>query len=158
MFGHKAKTCFYTGIFGRLKAYFGTVETQKRGSLHFHCIVWVEGVTPDSVHKFIQDPKQKLRFQHWLESVVAESMPDKPTIRTEPAGCYLCPDPDQEDFDFNFQRYLSDVVMTSNIHTHRSTCYKYSKLGQPVRCRMNYGRQECSTSIIDPTSGGIYLF
>ena len=29
------------GIFGEVSAYYGTVEMQGGGTLHFHCIVWL---------------------------------------------------------------------------------------------------------------------
>lgn len=140
-----------------MRAYFATVETQKRGSLHFHCIVWVEGVTPDSVQAYIQDPENRQQFKNWLESVISECIPTSTSIRTEPPACYACPDPDAADFEANFQGYLADVVMASNIHTHKLTCYKYRKPGEPLKCRMDYGRVEHLETIIDPTSGGILV-
>ncbi|GBG61240.1 hypothetical protein CBR_g19772 [Chara braunii] len=34
------------GLFGPVRAYFGTVETQGRGTLHLHCLVWLENTPP----------------------------------------------------------------------------------------------------------------
>jgi len=38
---HKVKVKM--GIFGRVRVYFGVVESQNRGSLHLHLILWLEG-------------------------------------------------------------------------------------------------------------------
>ena len=32
------------GLFGPVSTYFGTVETNGRGMLHLHCLVWLRGV------------------------------------------------------------------------------------------------------------------
>ena len=34
------------GIFGHVKAFAGSTETQGTGNLHFHCLLWVHGVPP----------------------------------------------------------------------------------------------------------------
>ena len=33
------------GLFGPVLAYFGTVETNSRGMLHLHCLVWLKGMS-----------------------------------------------------------------------------------------------------------------
>ena len=33
------------GLFGPVSTYFGTVETNGRGMLHLHCLVWLKGMT-----------------------------------------------------------------------------------------------------------------
>lgn len=38
------------GVFGRVAAYFGTVESQGRGTLHLHLLVWLKHVpSPEEI-------------------------------------------------------------------------------------------------------------
>ena len=34
---------WHMGIFGIIKAYYGCIEAQRQGTLHFHMLVWLEG-------------------------------------------------------------------------------------------------------------------
>lgn len=156
LFGHRGKGEFSTGIFGRLVAYFGTVENQCRGSLHLHMLLWLQGVTPASVREYIQDPEQERHFIAFLESIIRERLPDKMGEREEAPACYRCPDPDESTFEEKFESYLGDVVMKSNIHKHTKTCYKYLKKGQPLVCRLDYGRKIQASTYCDDYTGGIF--
>ena len=156
LFGHQGNGIFTTGIFGTLSAYFMTVENQKRGSLHGHAVLYVTGVTPDSVKDYLAIAENKTHLIKWLESVVREILPSAPPVREAPAACYRCPDPFALDFDANFERYAADVVLSANIHTHTATCYKYLKPWQPKVCRMEYGRQLLSATTVNSETGGIF--
>lgn len=159
LFGCKGKGQFGLGIFGELCAYFAVVENQMRGSLHIHIVLWLLGVTPDAVRTYVQDPAQERRLVTFLESIVTEQLPQALTgIRSEPAACYRCPDPDEPNFEKNFEGYLTDVVLTSNIHKHTATCYKYVKDKQPKICRLDYGRRVYAQTTVDDYTGGILYF
>ena len=91
LFGHKKfkkKRFFRSGIFGKLAAYFGVVENQTRGSLHLHIILWLLGITPDSVRAFVQDPEQERQLVAFLESIVRELLPAKRSEHPEKPECY----------------------------------------------------------------------
>ncbi|MCW5954917.1 MAG: hypothetical protein KIT69_21895, partial [Propionibacteriaceae bacterium] len=45
---------FGRGVFGRLCAFFGTVETQGRGSLHLHMLMWLKGLNAEYVSQILQ--------------------------------------------------------------------------------------------------------
>ena len=44
------------GILGKIKAYYGVVEAQGRGALHFHVIVWTYGfIDPKTFKERLND-------------------------------------------------------------------------------------------------------
>ena len=62
----------HAGLYGKTKAFYGTVEQQGRLTLHFHMLVWIKGaLSPQDVQDKILDPDsdfQRLMVQY-LESV-----------------------------------------------------------------------------------------
>lgn len=76
------------GILGKVKAYYGTVEAQGRGTLHCHMMIWVEGgLNPDEIRKKIVDDKDsefEQRLVAFLDDTidtgfVADPNPDIPS-------------------------------------------------------------------------------
>ncbi|CAF4616225.1 unnamed protein product, partial [Didymodactylos carnosus] len=48
------------GVLGPIKAHYGTVETQGRGALHLHILLWLDhNMTPSQLKENIKDPKFK---------------------------------------------------------------------------------------------------
>ena len=44
------------GILGHVSAYFGTVESQGRGTLHLHLLLWLDGVlSADDMCEWLKD-------------------------------------------------------------------------------------------------------
>ena len=60
------------GIFGKLRAYYGMVETQGRGTLHIHILLWIGGSSSPLVlyEKLCNDAEFKKALLVYLESVV----------------------------------------------------------------------------------------
>ena len=55
------------GILGRVSAYFGTVESQGRGTLHLHLLVWLEGSpTPSEMQAWLKDPTFRERVKRYI--------------------------------------------------------------------------------------------
>ena len=69
------------GVLGRTTGYYGTVETQGRGSLHLHILVWIHG--SKNPEEFIRDltrddgegRKFRDKMMDYLSSVVYEQFP-----------------------------------------------------------------------------------
>ena len=70
------------GILGKVKAYYGTVEAQGRGTLHCHMMIWVEGgMNPDDIKKKIFDEGNddfKHRLFSFLDDTIHTKIPDDP--------------------------------------------------------------------------------
>ncbi|CAF5068411.1 unnamed protein product, partial [Rotaria sp. Silwood1] len=57
-------TMISDGVLGPIKAYFGTVESQGRGSLHLHLLIWLDhDMKPADMQQKIQnaDFREKLK-------------------------------------------------------------------------------------------------
>lgn len=67
------------------------------------------------------------------------------------------PKPSLPNFALNFKRDVVKLVTNNNIHTHTTTCYKYSKKQNNPVCRMRMPRKIEHTSSIDIESGEIRL-
>ncbi|CAF0864592.1 unnamed protein product, partial [Didymodactylos carnosus] len=62
-------------VLGPIKAHYGTVETQGRGSLHLHVLLWLDhNMTPSQLKENIKDPKFKERLIEYLEDVIKEDL------------------------------------------------------------------------------------
>ncbi|CAF4588032.1 unnamed protein product, partial [Didymodactylos carnosus] len=55
------------GVLGPIKAHYGTVETQGRGSLHLHILLWLDhNMTPSQLKENIKDPEFKeAKYHHY---------------------------------------------------------------------------------------------
>lgn len=66
------------GLFGHVKAYYGMVETQGRGTLHLHLILWLYG-SPRTTTEFewrrTDDPQYETSIMDYAESVVTNTLP-----------------------------------------------------------------------------------
>lgn len=72
------------GIFGDVKAFMGTVESQNRGTLHFHSIIWLQFVpNPAELFAKLEHPAFQKRFFGWLERTIRFDMPTKEALQAE---------------------------------------------------------------------------
>jgi hypothetical protein len=63
------------GVLGPVKAYFGTVESQGRGSLHLHLLVWLKHeFTPAQLKEQIQSKDFREKLLQYLEDIVKEDL------------------------------------------------------------------------------------
>ena len=67
------------------------------------------------------------------------------------------PRPSMPDFTLNFKKDIVQLVNSTNIHHHTSTCYKYSKKHGNPPCRMRMPRRIENVSFINTESGEIML-
>lgn len=65
------------GILGPIKAYFGTVESQGRGSLHLHLLIWLDhDMRPADLKENIQDNHFREKLKAYLEDIIKEDLDD----------------------------------------------------------------------------------
>ncbi|CAF1486450.1 unnamed protein product [Adineta ricciae] len=168
------------GILGPTSAYFGTVESQGRGSLHLHLLIWLaHDFTPTQLKEKIQDSEFRAKLLSYIEDVVKEDLDlfqDKTnnqsteatavatndsvqeTMHVNPATLPI-PNPDSTNFVQMFHEYVRKLVETVNVHKHSATCYKYSKAKSDTtkKCRMRMPRALVAASNIDPSTGEIVM-
>ncbi|CAF4396969.1 unnamed protein product, partial [Didymodactylos carnosus] len=65
------------GVVGPVKAHFGTVEAQGRGTLHLHLLVWLEHeYTPAQLKENIKTEQFRNSLIAYLEDIVKEDIDD----------------------------------------------------------------------------------
>jgi predicted nucleic acid binding AN1-type Zn finger protein len=87
----------FQGLLGDVKAYFGMVETQGRGTLHIHMLIWLKKCPPNStaIEQLLNSPSGTLfqdRVASNTQSVVSNNLP----IGVEKCGCSQCGAPFSE--------------------------------------------------------------
>ena len=128
------------GILGKVKAYYGTVEAQGRGTLHCHMMVWVEGgLHPDEIKRKIVEDKDD-NFQHrlvaFLDDTISTELPPDPDP-SMPAynPCAVRHPPPCADQVLAEQKDKHLLALRCQYHTHSKTCFKYD----PRKCRFELG-------------------
>ncbi|CAF1143003.1 unnamed protein product [Rotaria sordida] len=63
------------GVLGPIKAYFGTVESQGRGSLHLHLLIWLDhDMKPADMKEKIQNADFREKLKAYLEDIIKEDL------------------------------------------------------------------------------------
>lgn len=63
------------GVLGPTKAYFGTVESQGRGSLHLHLLIWLHHeFTPAQLRQQIKNDDFRANLLKYLEDIIKEDL------------------------------------------------------------------------------------
>jgi hypothetical protein len=70
-------TMIVGGVLGPVKAYFGTVESQGRGSLHLHLLIWLDhDMKPNDMKEKIQNVEFREKLKAYLEDIIKEDLDD----------------------------------------------------------------------------------
>lgn len=138
-----------SGILGVTKAYYGCAETQGRGSLHCHMVVWVHGgLTADEIlNRAISDHGWRDRLANFLDDTVCSVVPADPDSSMSVQSCHhhscavrgidVVTESLSKDTLKAQLKDLRNVVTQSQCPSHMSTCYKYHRSGQVKSCRFN---------------------
>ncbi|KAJ7088871.1 hypothetical protein B0H15DRAFT_780469, partial [Mycena belliarum] len=168
------------GLFGRCCGYYGMVEAQGRGTLHCHMLVWIEGnPSPQVLRERMRDsPEFRDNMFRWLESIISCQLPSDTDIVVETNGPLEAPDlppgradprlhrdpkvKDLTDDEFQkaFLETVEDLVVLSNWHSHRETCWKHLKNGEPRNdnsCRMRIDGSVNPLTRVDAETESIML-
>ena len=143
----RAHRCVLCG--GHCVGYFGVTETQGRGALHMHgCLFCTLG--PQLLQRCQADPELSSRIASVIDSVVIAGLPDDvhaeiaqrkelglPPERVGLTAGWRVPSPLDDD-GTQFMLWVENVLATTNIHRHTSTCRK-GPIGA-TRCRLAWPR------------------
>ncbi|KAF8202896.1 hypothetical protein BJ912DRAFT_841759 [Pholiota molesta] len=138
------------GILGVVKAYYGCVEAQGRGTLHCHMMVWLEGgLNPDEIkNKIINegDIEFRDRLITFLDDTISNEIPNDPDANIEvPSSIYhpcsvrgLDTSTSGIDYDTARAKDIYNLAKSCQVHKHSGTCYKYWKgPPHPRECRFD---------------------
>lgn len=187
LLGFDPKVRSYTdegGVFGHVKAYYGCVEAQGRGSLHCHMVIWLEGaLNPNEIRDKVLggDAEFANRILSFLDDAISTCVPAlspdeavgvdqarskrkkkkdsreymrKDPCRSRGVDMSLAP----EIRDPARKRDLHDLAKRCQSHEHSPTCFKYCRPGEPRLCRFDLDPENVSpTSYFDPQTGEMNL-
>ncbi|KAH9853907.1 hypothetical protein C2E23DRAFT_713732, partial [Lenzites betulinus] len=148
------------GVLGVVKAYYGCVEAQGRGTLHCHMMIWIEGaLSPTDLQnrlRSVEDPAFGARLIEYLDDVICNHIPEVPVDILDishPIAAFaadLHPDAHRE-------KDIHELVTKNQCHKHTETCYKYCGTG-PKICRFDLDENNVVPSTtIDSDSGDLTL-
>src|SRR6267378_2054101 len=141
-----------TGILGEIANHFGVVETNGRGMLHLHGLVWVTG---NIAFRTLQDQlcDDEPWMIHYLQTAICQSI-DLGTDADTDAN--LPPSAKDPETDRDFHVWLTadsnSVASKKQLHSsnHTATCFKYaqSSIGKKS-CRFGMPRDLVPTATVD---------
>ncbi|KAG9093512.1 hypothetical protein FS749_014256 [Ceratobasidium sp. UAMH 11750] len=147
------------GVLGKIKAYFGVVECQGRGTLHLHMLAWLEGApAPDRLRELLRTEDFKSRVVAYIRANVRAFHPQLATdahlrlIPPDPeVGYSRFPDPSTP--ESSFHQALDDletkVVRTKQMHSCTfGKCLKLTKHGQ-YKCKRHAPFELSGTDAVD---------
>lgn len=147
------------GIFGKTSGYFGVSETQGRGTLHCHYVVWLEGAgTSDGVQRAVELDGEgvfKRKLVAFYDAIAAScfDIPMEEVADARPKAAYCMPPnlavpvdaESTQAFATELRADAEWVARESNMHkaTHTFTCWK----GGRSACRFGFPKEcfECTT-------------
>ena len=129
------------GILGLVEAYIGVMESQNRGALHAHMMVWLENApSPDDMRTLLQSAEFRERVKAYIEHNIHAHLPgmDQTGVKNMEAEKDLAysrpPNPDSPDFKAKFDDMERRLMRSQQIHTcRRNVCLKMDwKTGRMV--------------------------
>lgn len=113
-------------------------------------------------HQTMRSSQNQLTVRNLIEKITRyvlhldSKQSDSNTTKLTPS-IMPTPKPSMPNFAQDFKKDVAQLVNSSNIHHHTSTCYKYSKKHASTTCRMRMPRQIENISSINIESGEIKL-
>jgi hypothetical protein len=134
------------GILGKILAYYGTVEAQGRGTLHFHSLIWLSGfLNAVEFLRRLQSEEFRDRFTKYIDSTISASRRnDVPSVDLS-----LRIKPNDPDFSPELYRnYVEGFAKKGNTHKCTFTCKK-----KGTECRFGFGSK--GKPLVEKTTVGV---
>ena len=165
------------GVLGVVKAYYGCVEAQGRGTLHCHMLIWVEGgLNPNEIKQCVLNTDEDAqafcrRLITFLDDTISNHVPPDPDPNLQipssehhPCSVHGLNVDDMDKLDVEALRTarkkdMHHIVKQCQTHSHSATCYKYWKgPPDPKECRFDLDEQNiCPESYFDSQTGELHL-
>ncbi|RKK73233.1 hypothetical protein BFJ71_g17436, partial [Fusarium oxysporum] len=138
IFFHREMTLFFEhyvkvggeSVFGRISHYYGAVETNERGALHIHGLLWLHGnshlssMVPDTEGE--DQATYRDRIIQYIDSVFSEeafcAVQAERSVTSDISSLLG----NREQFSAAFDEEANFCAGAAQIHTHSPTCVKYS--------------------------------
>ncbi len=131
------------GIFGQCAAYIGAVESQGRGSLHFHMLTWLRDTPrPEVLHEMLATEAFRARVRDFIGANLRAYLPGLETalsvkaIPKEKEIAYSRPPcPSSATYDEDVKNFELRLARANQVHTCKvRRCLRYNAKGQ-LRCK-----------------------
>ncbi len=148
------------GLLGPISNYFGTVETNDRGMLHLHCLVWLKGVSHLATLRMQLQSNDEFhqKFLSFLKHIIKCLASQNLHLQTLDQACPNANDPITTSEFADLLRSDSEAVarkVQMHLPSHNLTCYKYNTRESKV-CRFDFLRLSLPNLEID-INGIIWL-
>jgi hypothetical protein len=153
------------GIFGQVSNHFGVVETNGRGMLHLHALVWLRGnlAFTNLRDRLLTDSQFAARMIHYLESIIIQGIDESILPNSEVNTAATPPSTNKVESDDEFLVRLchdaNSVAYKKQMHSknHLAGCFKYGrKASGKNTCRFGMPRDLLSTSMVHDV-GNIHI-
>lgn len=130
-----------TGVFGKVAAYFGTVESQGRGTLHLHLLVWLKHVpSPEEIATLLKTDAFRDRILAYIRANFRAYVPGLESTESiariphnKEVSYSRPPKPDCEDYDGELRRSELVLARMEQVHTCKPRrCLVYNRHNQLV--------------------------
>jgi hypothetical protein len=131
------------GVLGRVVAYFGLVESQGRGTLHLHLIMWLANTpTTEEIHDLLAAPCFRERVLKYIRRNLRAYLPGLETAETvqnlpieREAACQSPPPPQHPEYGQLIQRDELHLARSEQVHTCKPRrCLVVNSAGR-VHCK-----------------------
>ncbi|KAM9876020.1 hypothetical protein VDGL01_09923 [Verticillium dahliae] len=121
-------------VFGRVGQYYGAVETNERGALHLHGLLWLQGnMQLSSLPRDVQGEGQTAyrdRVIEYVDSVFAEDLDEGASAgmrASRPVAAEISTlVSNTAQLSASFEEEANFCAGATQVHTHSPTCVKYS--------------------------------
>ncbi|KAJ5215235.1 uncharacterized protein N7498_001642 [Penicillium cinerascens] len=141
-----------TGILGDVSNHYGVVETNSRGMLHLHAIMWLKGNLSftNLRSRVLADAKFTTRVLHYLESVIIQSINKSSLVDPEVNLVPISPSASDPESDHDFHIRLADDSNLVARSKHFATYFKNRPTDRSKKiCRFGMPREIVPSSKID---------
>ncbi|KAG1772158.1 hypothetical protein EDD22DRAFT_768732 [Suillus occidentalis] len=155
------------GLFGRIRAFYGSSEYTERGSLHGHYLIWLEGAcNPSDMHIKLRDEAFRQRFFSFFEHIIHHHLPDievdidpkfEPRVERPPRPPLhmLDSEPPSDVVNEWLSTFTSQIKQCGEVlqrHTCRAVCHKY---GNDSVCRFLFPHDIVDESTFDADTNSV---
>jgi hypothetical protein len=140
------------GVLGQISNHYGVVESNGRGMLHLHALLWAKGNLGFTKirDRVLNDSDFAERMINFLESVIMQSVQSVQHDTNLPPRVDTFSTIDDSDDSFHAKLTADSNAVASKVQihssSHSSTCFKY---GRKNSCRFNMPRKLVPTSYVD---------
>lgn len=144
------------GLLGHMSGYFGVVESQGRGTLHIHTLIWLKDApNSEEMHHLLQLEAFRERIRAYIRENIKAHLDalSEDTIRAMPRESELPysrpPNPDLPDWEAQLKDQECRAVRSQQIHTcKRSTCLRINQFGK-LACKRQAPWELSDDDVID---------